>query len=716
MKMIATDIIVIAALLVYLFAWWMRSLNKRSLILGLSALVALVVGIVGVFDHRWQDGVGASIAAIFLLVLLINTLRKAEVKKGIPWFSGPLVTLLIAFSFASIYLFPMPDLPSPSGEHAVGSKVFELIDNSRLGVFEAKDDEARRLLVRVWYPAGDVSGLTPRPYFTDEEVDTTAAGIGGMLGAPFLFQYVKHSATNTYTNAPLLELNDQRKFPVVIYSHGYTSFASQNSALMEELASHGYVVYSVQHTYDSSPTVFPNGDIAPTSLSINDDMAAMLAPSEMVKKSYSGITLTERYEGKVGQEQEAIKAGARIQTVSADVWLKDRIFVLDELERGAVPEKIKAIASASDFTQTGQMGMSFGGSTSGGVCMIDDRCAAAINLDGGDFHGTPFEKNMPVPMLMMYSDFNNAAAMFEQDGTLRRGHNDFSYERHEAAGLRNDVYRAQVHGGQHLGFSDFTLFVRSPVSELLFGTDNMVQIQNDFVLGFLDKHLLNKQNDFPKAAYAKHAASVEKNDISDIRTWWLADHPEDVIERVILETSTGTIELALYPNRAPIAVNNFLAYVDGRHFDGASFYRATNKDSNNSAIDVVQGGLFAEVMAQKEFIKPASTALIFPPIAHEKTSETGIINERGTIAFARLEPGTATSEFFVNIQGNSLLNSDVTIGGRDGFGYTAFGRVLRGMRVLEQIQSQRRDVKSFMAGQILNSPIVIKKAYRVITH
>src|SRR5690606_37753809 len=149
-------------------------------------------------------------------------------------------------------LFPVNPLPKPSGQYAVGVRAFEISDASRLGVFLAKPDEPRRLLVRVWYPAQDVSGLKPAPYFTEAETTSTARSLGGMVGFPEFFTYVSHVTTNSYPDAPLLE--GATNLPTVFYSHGYTSFLQQNTVLMEELASHGYVVFSVQHTYDSSFT------------------------------------------------------------------------------------------------------------------------------------------------------------------------------------------------------------------------------------------------------------------------------------------------------------------------------------------------------------------------------------------------------------------------------------------------------------------------------
>lgn len=106
----------------------------------------------------------------------------------------------------------------------------------------------------------------------------------------------------------------------------------------------------------------------------------------------------------------------------------------------------------------------------------------------------------------------------------------------------------------------------------------------------------------------------------------------------------------------------------------------------------------------------------FPPIDHETTQTTGIPNERGTFALARLEPGTASSEFFYNLSDNPELDTGAGMPGRDGFGYATFGRVIRGMDVLDAILELPADGETTIEqvrGQILRDPVGIRQAYRV---
>ena len=183
---------------------------------------------------------------------------------------------------------------------------------------------------------------------------------------------------------------------------------------------------------------------------------------------------------------------------------------------------------------------------------------------------------------------------------------------------------------------------------------------------------------------------------------------------IVIETALGEIEVELYPDRAPLSVAQFLRYVDGGHYDGKSaFYRATHTAAGD-AHDVVQGGMRSLPMLVRDGGE-AEEEPPFPPIPHETTLDTGIRNERGTLAYARGEPGTANTEFFFNVGDNFVLDTDAGDPTRDGFGYATFGRVVEGMEVLEEIHRLPTDAPAaseIVQGQILNEPVPIVSARR----
>lgn len=552
--MIPSDLVLIAALVVCVVVWWMRRAAARTAMLSGAAIVGLIASIYGVGVDRWQATLGVVASLIFVVALLIWKGRRSPRRDRVPFISGTLLALIAAAAIAPLYLFPVANLPKPGGQHPVGVRSFELDDRSRLGVWRAKDDEPRRLLMRVWYPAQSVAGLKRRPYFDPIETTHTARSMGEMFRFPPFLTYLRHVRTNSYEGAPLLE--GAANLPAVIYSHGYTTFLSQNTALMEELASHGYAVYSVQHTYDSSGTVFPNGDIAP----IDPDLIKQALESgpasgkvpEATLKGFTSKEFDDRLAGQLQQASEFLDKKERILD-SAVIWIADRLFVHDQLQRRAVPAEIVEIVAASKLDRVGEIGMSFGGSTTGAICIIDSRCAAGVNLDGGDFHFVPFNADMPHPFLMFHSDIRGFyRSLGAEPSGFERSFNDFSYERFQNAGELHDVYRLQMRGAAHLGFSDFTPFMRRPVRDSILGTtpeDVMIGAQNDFVRGFFDKYVRGVENDFPKAEFQKYRDWALPYDNKPVRDWWLS---KSDAEREQLQAQIDAVKQRVsYPTPSP---------------------------------------------------------------------------------------------------------------------------------------------------------------------
>ena len=132
---------------------------------------------------------------------------------------------------------------------------------------------------------------------------------------------------------------------------------------------------------------------------------------------------------------------------------------------------------------------------------------------------------------------------------------------------------------------------------------------------------------------------------------------------VLLNTSLGEIEVELNADKAPVSVKNFLDYVDSGFYDGTIFHRVIPGF-------MVQGGGFTADMQQKN---------TRAPIVNE--ADNGLHNVRGTLAMARTQDkDSATSQFFINHRDNAFLDH----GSRD-FGYAVFGKVVRGMDVVDQI-------------------------------
>jgi peptidyl-prolyl cis-trans isomerase A (cyclophilin A) len=145
-----------------------------------------------------------------------------------------------------------------------------------------------------------------------------------------------------------------------------------------------------------------------------------------------------------------------------------------------------------------------------------------------------------------------------------------------------------------------------------------------------------------------------------------APAPKEDLVPVAIDTDLGRIVVALDRGRAPITTANFLRYVDTHRFDGQNFYRAMLMPVANGADGgLIQGGITSD--ARK----------LFPPIAHEPTSQTGLRHVDGALSMARFDPGTADGDFFI-IVGN-LPGFDAGRAAPGDPGFAVFGRVIEGM-------------------------------------
>lgn len=147
---------------------------------------------------------------------------------------------------------------------------------------------------------------------------------------------------------------------------------------------------------------------------------------------------------------------------------------------------------------------------------------------------------------------------------------------------------------------------------------------------------------------------------------------------VRINTELGEIVVEVYPDRAPVTSHNFLEHVEKGTYTNSLFYRVVRMDNqphNEIKIEVIQGGLFEDDILDTK-----------APIIHETTKLTGILHTDGVISMARMEPGTASTEFFICIGNQPSLD----FGGErnpDGQGFAAFGKVVRGMEVVRAIQA-----------------------------
>jgi peptidyl-prolyl cis-trans isomerase A (cyclophilin A) len=179
--------------------------------------------------------------------------------------------------------------------------------------------------------------------------------------------------------------------------------------------------------------------------------------------------------------------------------------------------------------------------------------------------------------------------------------------------------------------------------------------------------------------------------------------PQAELVPVAIDTSLGRIVVALDKTHAPATTANFLHYVDTHRFDGECFYRAMHMPAADGGPGgLIQGGVRSD------------SRKMYPPIAHEPTSQTGLKNVAGSVVMANAGPGTARSDFFILL--SDTPGFDAGGYGGDANGFAVFGHVTEGMDVVKKIfASPVSETKGegVMKGQMLEPPIKILKAERV---
>ena len=163
--------------------------------------------------------------------------------------------------------------------------------------------------------------------------------------------------------------------------------------------------------------------------------------------------------------------------------------------------------------------------------------------------------------------------------------------------------------------------------------------------------------------------------------------------KVKFATSEGDFVVEVYPDKAPKTVENFLQYVKEKHYDGTIFHRVINNF-------MVQGGGYDGAYAEKK---------TRPPVVHEgreALAKGGPKNVVGTLAMARTnDPNSASSQFFINVKDNDFLNPSTQAPG-----YTVFGKVVRGMDVVNKIKSVPTGSGGPFPSDVPKTPVMIKSA------
>jgi pimeloyl-ACP methyl ester carboxylesterase len=343
---------------------WLPVFNTGAMF---STLVHL-----GIEGYRWQMVPLYGITAVLFLLSLRRVWYSIAAARP-PWIYPTLGLIGLLFAGLPPVLLPVPQPLEPTGPFPVGTTSFEWIDESRTEIYAPVPGGPRRIMVQVWYPAEPGPQAERAPYL--ERIELAAGAIAENFDLPsFLLGHLRLAHTNAYSNVP--PASQISRFPVLLFSHGWTGMRVQNTYQMEELASHGYVVFSPDHTYGSVVTIFPNEEIVFANLNA-------LPPRGTPPEEYDPV---------------ARRLG--------ETWVGDLLFVLNQAQRMDAGEIDLLLAGRLNLDQVGVLGHSTGGGAAVEFCWIEQRCRAGIAMDAWliPYDRSMLSEGIDKPMLLMQSE------------------------------------------------------------------------------------------------------------------------------------------------------------------------------------------------------------------------------------------------------------------------------------------------------------------------
>lgn len=314
----------------------------------------------------------------------------------------------------------MVELPAPTGPFSIGTKIYNWVDRSRRELASKNPADSRQLIVQVWYPTEDRSGpASPyvpmlssyRHIWEDSDVDVA-------------------SRTLTHSRLDAKPMSSVQ-FPVVLLSHGWQGTRSEYTSFAEDLASHGYAVFGVDHPY--------MGRIA-------------LADGEV----------TEPTESQFHSPAEVVA-----------YYSKDLEFVIGQIAELNRADPEKTFTGKFDIARIAAIGHSSGFVAASGGCKLDSRIKACINIDAPGFGASDLAGlEQPLLWIRLEKAGGVPAEYLKTAGTV--------------------VYELQIEGANHGSVEDWDyLEAASPARREAAG--KILQIIRQYVEAFLSKHL-NRQN------------------------------------------------------------------------------------------------------------------------------------------------------------------------------------------------------------------------------
>ena len=370
---------------------------------------------------------------------------------------------------------PVAPFARPTGPYAVGSLDSLWVDERRSEIYTKDPSDKRKLPITVWYPAEAVAGAQLASYVRRP----AEFGPNSQLAA------LTSVKTHAILGAPLAKA--QRKYPVLVYSHGAGSPRFSGTFVTEELASHGYVVFAIDHPGLDQTVLFSDG----TSFHADTMRQPRADPNQDPLVS----------------AQQTLEF---LNTVDFPVWIADSRFVLDQIE--ALDKAPGPFKGRLDLDHIGMFGWSFGGATALEMLRSDPRVKAAVNHDGRLFGGAASEPiGRPFMMFHHGGDDTLAAPAAARPTTRAVMEMNRAIDSVARARATADWYDVTLARTNHGHFSDLPLFLSLFSDTTMLPGKRAHDIIDAYTLAFFDRYLKGQPSallagpapSFPEATFRR---------------------------------------------------------------------------------------------------------------------------------------------------------------------------------------------------------------------
>lgn len=475
-------------------------------------LTVVAVNLSAFLIHGLYEGLRYQMAFSYLFVILLAVYRlatiggrfsKARPPKALTISAGSVSLVLLVATALLAYALPVFTLPTPTGSYAVGIQYVHLVDEKRTDPFLDASAQNRELMVKIYYPATSDDTKPFVPYFGNSRALIRL--FTAHYGLPaFVFDHLNLVRTHSKVNLQIADA--QPSYPVILFSHGAGTTMEVQTSQSEDLASHGYIVVTIDHTYASVGTVFP-------------------------ERIVSGREATTDF--------KAADPAEIITQIMAD----DARFVIDRLGDMNQGQLVTMFQGRIDLQKIGAIGHSVGGAVAYNLAINDPRVKAAIDLDGIVFitpQGSPEEV---VPFLMLANDQYHIQAIRERRslmskledlpaeeqaimravyGSAEAYAEAYNQAQQNSRGLR-EVLKASgnvftIAGSDHMKFTDIGLFIGVKQLRELIGIRGAIdpatclKITQAITLAFFDRQLQGKAEASP-ASLAKRYPELQHIDL-----------------------------------------------------------------------------------------------------------------------------------------------------------------------------------------------------------